>query len=137
MTEEKNINTEWYNGTEDITIKASEYVTYKTAIEQAVQALSTVQFPEVREFILLATGEVVDDPTPEQIENREVAVVVSPEKTFTEENMLVLYDGKITQEMLMARELSLNIHARNVALGITKPISELEAERQGSKLELV
>lgn len=136
MTEEKDINKEWYRENTEMTIKASEYFVLKASNEQAIQALSTVQFPEISEFVLLATGETVEEPTQEQIDNREVAVMISPEKTFSAENMLVLYSDKITPEMLQAREVALTIHSRNVALGITTSVEELEAERQGSKLEL-
>lgn len=131
----KTIDNQWYRGDEKVTLTSNEFVTYKAAVDQAVQNLVTVSYPEISSYVDASTGEYVEEPTPEQIENKEVAWVVSPERTFAPENRKVSFDGKISREMLAARELSLIIHQRNIEEGVTVDVAILtqEAEERAKK----
>jgi len=141
MSETKNLQNQWYNGTEVIEITAQEYILLKVASEQSLQNFVKVSYPEVRAYVNKDTGVYVEKPTKKQLESEAAVLVVSPEKTFAQENMRVDYDGKITQEILAARELILAIHQRNIEKGITTDIDILEAAfkeaKEASKLEVV
>lgn len=133
----KTLSNQWYSGIEQITISAQEYVLLKTAVEQGLQALSSTSFPEVKTFVNIDTGEYVDKPTQKQIKDGKVVETVSPEKTFSLANRVVSYDGKVTQEMLAARELIVIIHQRNIEQGVTTDVEELQRQFEASKLEVV
>jgi hypothetical protein len=110
-------------------LSIGEFITYKTAVDQAVANLVKIEFPEVSAYVNASTGEYVDSPSLAQIEAKEVVYVVSPERTFSDKNRKVSYDGKITNELLAARELSMVIHQRNIESGLTTNISELEKNK--------
>ena len=141
MSEKKNLQNQWYKGTETIEISAQEYILLKVAAEQSLQQFVKVSYPEVRTYVNKETGEYVEKPSKKQLETNAVAFVVSPERTFAQENMRVDYDGKVTQEILAARELILAIHQRNIEKGITTDVSVLDAEykaaQEASKLAVV
>jgi hypothetical protein len=126
----KTLQNQWYKGDETVTLSIGEFITYKTAVDQAVANLVKVEFPEVSAYVNATTGEYVDNPSPDQIESKTVIYVVSPERTFTDKNRKVSYDGKITNELLSARELSMVIHQRNIEAGLTTDISELEKNKK-------
>jgi hypothetical protein len=128
QTEYKTLNNQWYKGDESITLTASEFIAYKVAVDQAMSNLVTTEFPEVSAYVNATTGEYAESPTEEEIENKEVVYVVSPERTFTESNRKVSYSGKITQELLTARELSMVIHQRNIEAGLTTNIDDLKKD---------
>lgn len=133
----KTLSNQWYSGMEQITISAQEYVLLKTAVEQGLQALSSTSFPEVKAFVNVDTGEYVDKPTQKKIKDGKFVQTVSPEKTFSAENRIISYDGKVTQEMLAARELIMIIHQRNIEQGLTTDVEELQRQFEASKLEVV
>ena len=133
----KTLNSEWYNGSEQITISAQEYVLLKTAVEQGLQALAMVSFPEVKAYVNVETGEYIEKPTKKQITEGTAVQTVSPEKTFSTENRVIAYDGKVTQEMLAARELVIIIHQRNIEQGLTTSVEELQRQFEANKLEVV
>lgn len=129
----KTLANQWYNGQEDITIKAHEYVLLKIAVEQAMQNLVTASFPEVVAFMDPETGAYVESPTEEQLADKSVVSAVSPERTFSAENRKISYDGKVTQELLSARELVVLIHQRNVEAGLTTDVEILQKEFEEAK----
>ena len=133
----KTLSNQWYIGSENITISAQEYVLLKTAVEQGLQALAMVSFPEVKAYVSVDTGEYVEKPTKKDLSDNKVVQTVSPEKTFSAENRIISYDGKVTQEMLAARELIMIIHQRNIEQGLTTDVEELQRQFEASKLEVV
>lgn len=137
----KTLQNQWYNGQEDITIKAHEYILFKTAVEQGIQSLVEVSYPEVKDYVNAETGEFIEAPTKEQLESGIAILTVNPEKTFSKDNRQISYNGKITQEMLAAGELSMMIHQRNIEQGVTTDVEELkkffEEQKNASKLSVV
>lgn len=122
----KTLNNQWYRGDEKFEITAQEYTLLKVAVEQAMQGLVTVTFPEVKAFVNVETGAYIDKPSKKQLEAGTAVETVSPEKTFSAENRKISYDGKVTQELLSARELVMVIHQRNIENGVTTDVEELE-----------
>lgn len=134
MTEtKKTLQNSWYRGNENITITAQEYILLKVAVEQGLQALVTVSFPEVKTFVNAETGEYIVKPSKKQLADGIALETVSPEKTFSVENRVIAYDGKVTQEMLAARELVIVIHQRNIEEGLTTDVETLNREFEESK----
>lgn len=134
MTEtKKTLQNSWYRGNENITITAQEYILLKVAVEQGLQALVTVSFPEVKTFVNTDTGEYITKPSKKQLADGTAVETVSPEKTFSAENRVIAYDGKVTQEMLAARELVIVIHQRNIEEGLTTDVETLNREFEESK----
>lgn len=134
MTEtKKTLQNSWYRGNENITITAEEYILLKVAVEQGLQALVTVSFPEVKTFVNTDTGEYITKPSKKQLADGTAVETVSPEKTFSAENRVIAYDGKVTQEMLAARELVIIIHQRNIEEGLTTDVETLNREFEESK----
>jgi hypothetical protein len=83
-------------------LSIGEFITYKTAVDQAVANLVKIEFPEVSAYVNASTGEYVDSPSLAQLKQ---SMLVKPRKNFLIKNRKVSYDGKITNELLTAREL--------------------------------
>jgi translation elongation factor EF-Tu-like GTPase len=133
----KTLANQFYNGAEQITISAQEYILLKTAVEQGLNALASISFPEVKAFVNAETGEYINKPNQKQIKDGFAIETVSPEKTFSLENRVISYDGKVTQEMLAARELVMIIHQRNIEQGLTTDVEELQRQFEASQVEVV
>jgi hypothetical protein len=134
-TMSKTLENQWYRGDETVTISSQEYILMKVAIEQSLSLLSNVSYPEVKGYVNVNDGTIVDKPTDKQVKNREVVYTVIPERTFSPQNRLVSYDGKVTEEILGARELIMIIHQRNIESGITSNVEDLNAEYEANKVE--
>lgn len=139
---DKTLNNQWYRGDEEVKISAEEYILMKVAIEQSLHLMTEEKIREIRGYVSINDGSIVDKPTDKQIKNREVVYTVIPERTFDDPiNRIVYYDGRITREMIMARELIMVIHNRNIEQGITSDVgalkAEYEAKKNESKLEIV
>lgn len=139
--EKKTLADQWYKGDEEIKISAQEYVLLKTAVEQGIQSLVSVSYPEVKDYVNAETGAFIEKPTTKQLESGVAILTVNPEKTFSMENRQISYNGKITREMLAAGELLMIIHQRNIEQGITSNVKDLEREfaeaQEASKLSVV
>jgi hypothetical protein len=81
-------------------LSIGEFITYKTAVDQAVANLVKIEFPEVSAYVNASTGEYVDSPSLAQIEAKYVS---KAPKELSDKNRKVSYDGKITNELLTAK----------------------------------
>ena len=114
-----------YTGEELVTIKAKELNLLKVAVEQAIENATVRMFDEKTDW-LDEEGNVVENPSKEEIAFGKVRQITNIKETFNQGNIRVSYDPtKLTQEMLLAQELLLDVHLRNIKEGIAKPIKEL------------
>ncbi len=114
-----------YTGEELVTIKTKELNLLKVAIEQAIENATIRVFDEKTEW-LDSEGNPVENPSKEDIAFGKVRQITNIKETFNPSNLRISYDPtKLTQEMLLAQELLLDFHMRNIKEGIAKPISEL------------
>ena len=114
-----------YTGEELVTIKAKELNLLKVAVEQGIENATIRVFEERTEW-LDAEGNTVENPSKEDIAYGKVRQITNIGETFNPSNLKISYDPtKLTQEMLMAQELLLDIHLRNITEGVAKPINEL------------
>ena len=114
-----------YTGDELVTIKAKELNLLKIAVEQGIENATIRVFEEKTEW-LDEQGEVVENPSKEEIAFGKVRQITDVKGTFNPSNLKISYDPtKLTQEMLLAQELLLDVHLRNIKEGIAKPIKEL------------
>ena len=124
---ENNIFEYGYAGDEMIEITAKEFMILKSAVESGLDAVRTVEYPEVVMYINRETGDEVKSPSDEDLMLGKVIQSTDKAKTFSGENAKTSYDAsKLTPEMLYAVELSVDIHARNVKNGVAKTLTELE-----------
>ena len=114
-----------YTGEELVTIKAKELNLLKVAVEQAIENATVRMFDEKTDW-LDEEGNTVENPSKEGIAYGKVRQVTNIRETFNTSNIRTSYDpNRLTQEMLMAQELLLDIHLRNITEGVAKPINEL------------
>lgn len=124
-----------YEGNEQITISASEFFRFSSAINDALAQGTKGSFDEVVVYVDPITSKVVDNPTEEQLRNREVVPVGDKEKTFNPGNLRISYESWVSPNIIHAKELLMKIHSRNIELGIAKPAEKLQAAKQGPSVE--
>jgi len=119
-----------YLGTEKFEITSSEFMLFKMALEQGLRLTEVVTYPQVFEYVD-QEGKVVKSPSEEDLITGKVNKVPNTEKTFSDENLTVTYNAdKITKEMLMAQELLMDLHFRNIESGVAKSIEELKSAKE-------
>lgn len=116
-----------YTGSEAITISAKEFVLLKNAVEAGIAATMEAYLPEVTRYVNVKTTKVVKNPTSEDLVSKKVVLVTDREATFSQENVSVKYNAnKITREMIQAQALIMEIHERNVEVGVAIHSSKLK-----------
>ena len=127
MQDNINPNNYGYTGEEKFEISANEFQLMKVALEQGVRNTAKIEAVEVQMFLDAETGNVVENPTEQNLALGKVLVTTDKGATFSQSNMKYTYDmTKLTREMLMAQELLVDIHLRNVETNVAKPLDELK-----------
>lgn len=128
--ENKNPQDYGYKGDEIIEISAREFMVFKTAIEDGINATSSAYMPEVKKYINTETAEEVYNPSAEDVQSGKVVQVMDRSATFAPHNTIVTFNPeKLTREMTLAQEFVFEIHNRNVDKGVAKHRSEFEKEQ--------
>lgn len=119
-----------YLGTEKFELTSSEFMLFKVALEQGLRLTEVVTYPQVFEYVD-QEGNVVKNPSEEDLITGKVNKAPNTQKTFSDENLNITYDAnKITKEMLMAQELLMEIHFRNIESGVAKSVEELQSAKE-------
>lgn len=123
-----------YLGDEKFEITAKEFIAMKTAIEQGINSTLESYLPEVTKYVNVETSKIVENPSSEDLQSGKVALVTDRDATFNPANVRYQYSTKLTPDMIMGQQLIMEIHERNVGLGIAKTMEELQ---KASELTLV
>lgn len=104
-----------YRGDEQITISAREFLLLRKAIEDGVNNATIQTMPEVIKYVTPEGDDFEGTPTEEDFIKDTVRAITDIRKTVSESNLKISFDpNKLTKEMLLANELLLEIHLRNV-----------------------
>ena len=120
-----------YQGDEQITITAKEFIKLKSAVEQGIRSTIVNYLPEVTNWIEVATSNQVESPTLEQIQNGEVVMVTNRESTFSPSNVKTFFSDKLSMDMVEGQELMAAIHQRNIETGVAKSFQTLKELSEG------
>jgi hypothetical protein len=120
-----------YQGDEQITITAKEFIKLKSAVEQGIRSTIVNYLPEVTNWIEVATSNQVESPTLEQIQNGEVVMVTNRESTFSPNNVKTFFSDKLSMDMVEGQELMAAIHQRNIETGVAKSFQTLKELSEG------
>lgn len=123
-----------YLGDEKFEISAKEFIAMKSAIEQGINSTLESYLPEVTKYVDTVTSKIVESPSQEDIQSGKVVMVTDRDATFNPANVRYQYSTKLTPDMIMGQQLIMEIHERNVGLGIAKSMEELQ---KASELTLV
>lgn len=123
-----------YLGDEKFEISAKEFIAMKSAIEQGINSTLESYLPEVTKYVDTVTSKIVESPSQEDIQSGKVVMVTDRDATFNSANVRYQYSTKLTPDMIMGQQLIMEIHERNVGLGIAKSMEELQ---KASELTLV
>jgi len=123
-----------YLGDEKIEITAKEFIAMKTAIEQGINSTLESYLPEVTRYVNVETSKIVENPSQEDLQSGKVAMVTDRDATFSPTNVRYQYSTKLTPDMIMGQQLIMEIHERNVGIGLAKTMEELQ---KASELTLV
>jgi hypothetical protein len=123
-----------YLGDEKIEITAKEFMAMKSAVEQGINATLESYLPEVTKYVNIETSSIVGSPTQEDLQSGKVTLVTDRDATFNPANVRYQYSTKLTPDMIMGQQLIMEIHERNVGIGIAKTLEELQ---KASELTLV
>jgi hypothetical protein len=123
-----------YLGDEKIEITAKEFIAMKTAIEQGINSTLESYLPEVTKYVNVETSKIVDNPSQEDLQSGKVTMVTDRDATFNPTNVRYQYSTKLTPDMIMGQQLIMEIHERNVGIGLAKTMEELQ---KASELTLV
>ena len=123
-----------YLGDEKIEITAKEFIAMKTAVEQGINSTLDSYLPEVTRYVNIETSKIVENPSQEDLQSGKVTLVTDRDATFNPMNVRYQYSTKLTPDMIMGQQLIMEIHERNVEIGIAKSIEELQ---KASELTLV
>jgi hypothetical protein len=115
-----------YQGDEQITITAKEFIKLRSAVEQGISATIINYLPEVVNWVEVSTASKIDNPTQEQIQNREVVMVTDRESTFNPGNVKTFFSDKLSMDMVEGQELIAEIHQRNIESGVAKSFQDLK-----------
>lgn len=123
-----------YLGDEKIEITAKEFIAMKTAVEQGINSTLESYLPEVTKYVNVETSKIVDNPSQEDLQSGKVTMVTDRDATFNPMNVRYQYSTKLTPDMIMGQQLIMEIHERNVEIGVAKTLEELQ---KASELTLV
>jgi hypothetical protein len=127
MQDKINPNDFGYLGDERFEISANEFQLLKVALEKGFSNTLRIEATEVPMFLDAETGMPVENPSEENLALGKILVTTNKEATFSQGNIKYTYDmTKLTREMLMAQELLVDIHLRNVETNVAKPLEELK-----------
>lgn len=115
-----------YLGDEKIEITAKEFIAMKTAIEQGINSTLDSYLPEVTRYVNVETSKIVENPSQEDLQSGKVALVTDRDATFSPMNVRYHYSTKLTPDMIMGQQLIMEIHERNVEVGVAKSSEELK-----------
>jgi hypothetical protein len=115
-----------YLGDEKLEITAKEFIAMKTAIEQGINATLESYLPEVVKYVNVETSKIIDNPSQEELQSGKVTMVTDRDATFSPRNVKYQYSTKLTPDMIMGQQLIMEIHERNVGLGLAKSMEELQ-----------
>lgn len=123
-----------------IEITGYEFALFSVAYDQFLETMRQPAFP-IRYKFVDNNDEPIENPTEEQFKNGEVKEILDVQATFSKENAIEAYCGKITYQMLEAMRTRYEIHHREIMKGNSKSIDELEAGlkkiEEDNKLEVV
>lgn len=120
-----------YQGDEQITITAKEFIKLKSAVEQGIRSTIVNYLPEVTNWIEVATSNQVESPTLEQIQKGEVVMVTNRESTFSPNNVKTFFSDRLSMDMVEGQELMASIHQRNIENGVAKSFQTLKELSEG------
>lgn len=123
-----------YLGDEKIEITAKEFMAMKSAVEQGINATLESYLPEVTKYVSIETSSIVENPSQEDLQSGKVTLVTDRDATFNPVNVRYQYSTKLTPDMIMGQQLIMEIHERNVEIGVAKTLEELQ---KASELTLV
>jgi hypothetical protein len=123
-----------YLGDEKIEITAKEFMAMKSAVEQGINATLESYLPEVTKYVNIETSSIVASPSQEDLQAGKVTLVTDRDATFNPANVRYQYSTKLTPDMIMGQQLIMEIHERNVEIGVAKTLEELQ---KASELTLV
>lgn len=123
-----------YLGDEKIEITAKEFMAMKSAVEQGINATLESYLPEVTKYVSIETSSIVENPSQEDLQSGKVTLVTDRDATFNPANVRYQYSTKLTPDMIMGQQLIMEIHERNVEIGVAKTLEELQ---KASELTLV
>lgn len=123
-----------YLGDEKIEITSKEFMAMKSAVEQGINATLESYLPEVTKYVNIETSSIVASPSQEDLQSGKVTLVTDRDATFNPANVRYQYSTKLTPDMIMGQQLIMEIHERNVEIGIAKSLEELQ---KASELTLV
>lgn len=123
-----------YLGDEKIEITAKEFIGMKTAVEHGINATLESYLPEVAKYVNIKTSTIVENPSAEDLQSGTVTLVTDRDATFNPTNVKYQYSTKLTPDMIKGQQLIMEIHERNVEIGLAKSIEEL---KKASELTLV
>lgn len=123
-----------YLGDEKIEITSKEFMAMKSAIEQGINATLESYLPEVTKYVNIETSKIVENPSQEDLQSGKVTLVTDRDATFNPMNVRYQYSTKLTPDMIMGQQLIMEIHERNVEMGLAKSLEELQ---KASELTLV
>lgn len=123
-----------YLGDEKIEITSKEFMAMKSAVEQGINATLESYLPEVTKYVNIETSKIVESPSQEDLQSGKVTLVTDRDATFNPANVRYQYSTKLTPDMIMGQQLIMEIHERNVEMGVAKSLEELQ---KASELTLV
>lgn len=126
MTQENMPQGFGYQGDEQITISAKEFIKIKAAVEQGIRSTIVNYLPEVINWIEVSTSNQVENPTQDQIHKGEVVMVTNRESTFSPNNVKTFFSDKLSMDMVEGQELMASIHQRNIESGVAKSFQTLK-----------
>ena len=126
-----------YLGDERVEITAKEFMQLKNAVEQGINATLESYLPEVLRYVNRETSEIVLEPSQEDVASGKVVTVTDREATFNPANVKYQYNTKLSPDMIKGQQLIMEIHERNVEVGVAKSIKELEALSTANNTETV
>jgi len=126
MTQENMPQGFGYQGDEQITISAKEFIKLKAAVEQGIRSTIVNYLPEVVNWVEVSTSNQVENPTKDQIQKGEVAMVTNRESTFSPNNVKTFFSDKLSMDMVEGQELMASIHQRNIESGVAKSFQTLK-----------
>lgn len=115
-----------YLGDEKFEITAKEFMAMKNAIEQGINSTLESYLPEVTKYVNIETSKIVENPSQEDLQSGKVTMVTDRDATFNPNNVRYQYSTKLTPDMIMGQQLIMEIHERNVGLGVAKSAEELQ-----------
>jgi len=132
MSKEKDLTEYGYRGDEELTLKVHQFYAMKQAIEKAVENGLIKKFPALYSWVD-EEGNVKKKLTEKQKESGKFSRMLDIDRTSHESNYKVDFDENLFPEIMSARSIIQDIHAKAVEDGIAVHRDTLKKEHDEAK----